>query len=270
MAELNSDICKAIPVADKTASSYVVSAAVAFIKSLFVGRAQLVSDNEPAVKAIVGKVENELSSRLVPATVPRYSSESNGGVESCISRLEGQFRTLRLDLECRYKARITIAHPLWSWLTKWAGFTQARFARRGTGLTAYRTQYDVEYTQEILPFGETCLMRIARPKHRRIRGSILQKGAPGWLRVVWVGRNELSGEHMGLTAEGLQQSRSVRRLPEGSQRMDATLFNSVIGLPWNIIVRQPRAMAGAPPPVATAVPVASGDDGRHQRPQIVF
>ena len=101
-------------------------------------------------------------------------------------------------------------------------------------------------------------MRIARPKHRIIRGGTWHKGQPGWKRVTWVGKSELTGEHLGLSADGLLYSRAVRRLtPEN--RADQALMNAVVGFPWNTTTRRKLARAKAEPaplPVGTLPPLA--------------
>lgn len=103
------------------------------------------------------------------------------------------------------------------------------------------------------------MLLIARPKTRQIRGGILQKGAPGWVKMLWVGRNEESGEHIGLTAEGVQEGRAVRRLME-SDRANMELFGRVPGVPWNTLARRPRMEPIGPPPAPTLAPLASPDE----------
>ncbi len=108
-----------------------------------------------------------------------------------------------------------------------------RFLVKATGLTAYAAVYGEEYRREIVPFGETSMVKIPVPDHRGIRPGVrAHKGDTTWVRAIWLGRSEITDEHLAGTAEGLVRSRTIRRLPKGS-RADRTLLESIQCLPWD-------------------------------------
>ena len=53
-----------------------------------------------------------------------------------------------------------------------------------------------------------------------------------WCDGVWDGRATLSDEHVVLTSQGVQRTRSVKRKLE-SEQFSIEMFNKVAGLPWD-------------------------------------
>ena len=79
----------------------------------------------------------------------------------------------------------------------------------------------------------------------------LAQGNAVFIKGVWVGRSDLSDEHIVLTP-GRVLSRTIRRL-EPSRRHDAGFLDKVKGLPWDAqdgtVRGGPRKEPAPPPPI---------------------
>eukprot|EP00971_Amphidinium_carterae_P220449 4376265-Amphidinium_carterae.1 len=95
-----SQLGKLIQLPDKKTTDYVVFSVVNIIDSLCVQRVVLRSDNEEACKTLGAKVKAKRVQHTDVTYAPRYSSQSKGTVENYIQRMQGQIRTMRLELEC--------------------------------------------------------------------------------------------------------------------------------------------------------------------------
>ena len=171
--DADTGMIESVALPNKKLSPFATQSVTNFIKGLFVHRSKLHSDGEPAIRALVDSIEGALPDRLIPSQAPTYSSSSNAHAEEAISRVQAQFRVLRVALEAMHGVKIDPRHPLWPWAIKHAGWLVSRFQRRSTGLTAWETVHGGNYSGDILPFGEACLARIPRPKTRFTRGSTI-------------------------------------------------------------------------------------------------
>ena len=75
-------------------------------------------DNEPSLKALVNQSLEEIRVKVKVVTQIRvedplrYDSQSNGGIETGIRIIRGQFRTLKLCLDARLGKIVPINHAL--------------------------------------------------------------------------------------------------------------------------------------------------------------
>ncbi len=58
-------------------------------------------------------------------------------------------------------------------MVRHGSWLMTRFLVKATGMTAYAAVYGEEYRREIVPFGETIMIKIPVPDHRRIRPGFL-------------------------------------------------------------------------------------------------
>ena len=88
----------------------------------------LTSDQEPAIRVLI---EDVAGRRSVCSTVLEHSpvgeSASNGAVESSIKSVQGQIRTLKLDLEAHIGKQLLRAGELMPWLIPWAAKLITRY-----------------------------------------------------------------------------------------------------------------------------------------------
>ena len=168
---------RAIPAETTGATDYLASSVADFVEDLFDGRFGLRCDNEASINAVAEKVKAKMPDRVVMENTPRKSSPSYGLAERAIQTIGEQLRTLRDDTHNLYMARITLESTVCPWLVRHAGFCVTRYARGAGGITPLRAAYDRDYTQEIVPFGETALFKIMAPEHRGLlSGRRLYKG----------------------------------------------------------------------------------------------
>ena len=120
--------------------------------------------------------------------------------------------------------------PIWAWLLRHAGWQISRYKQKGDGMKAYKQAYGEHYTHEVVPFAEVVLVRVGSVAFARRK--TLPQGRLGVHQGVWVGRREMSDEHIVLTPGGRVLSRTIRRL-EPSRRHDAGFLGKAKGLPWD-------------------------------------
>ena len=87
-------------------------------------------------------------------------------------------------------------------------------------------------------FSEVC-------KYRLVRGGQF-KPEPLWAKGIWVGKLDLTDEHLILKPGGTAKARSVQQVPE-SDCSDKEFITSCRGLPWNPREDPSRCHLGAPP-----------------------
>ena len=84
-----------------------------------------------------------------------------------------------------------------------------------------------------------------------IQGRTTKSADSRWTAGCWVGRSELSDEHILLTERGIRMTRTVRRVPE-SERWDKKLILAALGVPWNPMTGpgpgRPKRLPPAPAP----------------------
>ena len=110
----------------------------------------LKSDQEPAIEAVNAKIIATRTAPTVPVNSPKGSSQSNGSVENAVQQVEGNVRTLRLALSENLQARISMTHPLTSWLVLHAGLCYNRFQVGHDGKTAYFRNFGKQFDKQLV------------------------------------------------------------------------------------------------------------------------
>ena len=70
------------------------------------------SDHEPAIAAFVEKFAAMREAEIAVETSPRCDSDANGLAERAVQFVEGQLRSMKLNLEERLGARIPVEHQI--------------------------------------------------------------------------------------------------------------------------------------------------------------
>ena len=78
----------------------------------------------------------------------------NGEVERQIQEIQGQIRTIKLNLEANYNTKIKEDHPAIPWLVAHAGSVITRYKIGEDGKTAYQRWKGRKYARAIAEFGE--------------------------------------------------------------------------------------------------------------------
>ena len=249
-AESSTGWLLAIPVLEKGAGALkrVVEQLVRLSLQVAPGQAVLFQgDPEPSIRQIINACE-ACRSRLGLATekrwVPRASHASNGQAEKAIQTIRTNGLTLRSFVEARIGASIEGHRHFYPWVMRHAGFLYNRFSVNPRGATSYELMHGRAFRGQLVPLGEQVLYY--RPsKHR---------GDLQWCRGTWLGVHERNGAHLIGTAEGIHETRSIRRLPE-EQQWDATALLGMKGLPWSYMGRGKRKRPLYTGAAATRVPL---------------
>ena len=105
-----------------------------------VGRFRLRCGNETSIMAVTQTVNALMPDCVVVENTPRHSSASNGLAERATRTNGEQLRTLRYDMQNRYKTRITLESTFWPCMVGHAGFCVTRYARGAGGITPFVRQ----------------------------------------------------------------------------------------------------------------------------------
>ena len=182
-------------------------------------------DQEPALRTMMKRIKMMSGEQCVMEQSPVGESQSNGAIEGSIKIMQGQFRTMRADLETCYKRAIPRTHQCMAWLVRHVGGTMFRESLGTDGMTAYKRIKGREFTKEIIKFGE-CVWYM-RPKSKG-----KAKAMPRWESGVWSGIRDESGEYIIGTEKGYIKVRTVRRKGSEEERWNWEEFDRTRGLPW--------------------------------------
>ena len=148
-------VVRADMVPGKGVNAYAVSRAKSHIQRL--GHKTMVykSDNEPAMVALKGAVKNEVTEDLVMEESPVEDSQANGIIERTNRTVQGQFRTMKSQLEERYKQVVSVSHMCIPWLISHAAMVITLFHVGQDGQTGYQRWKGKAFNKRIPEFGES-------------------------------------------------------------------------------------------------------------------
>ena len=170
-------------------------------------------DPEPSLIKWAESVRSKRTERTVIRSSPRRSHQSNGGVENYQKQLQGQVRTMLAAMQEHTKYRPSADNALMRWIVRHAAWLIPRF--RGSEIQSpfYRAMGG-PYRGKLVEFGETVLAHL--PEVGKGSGNPAPKLADRWKSGVWLGKSDLTDEHLVRTDDGVVYARSVRRLAENS------------------------------------------------------
>lgn len=181
------------------------------------------ADNEKALLRLVDQIIKETPLRIFKETGATRSSSSIGGVSRYAGILAGMVRTLLSQLKDSMGISLMASHPMMAWCVRHACWLLNRFSvRRATGLTPFEATKRHPYRSKMVTFGFPCWLRIpgAEEPGRRI--------APRWIQGLFLGRDTLSDENIGVTNEGIMRSRSLRCVTGISGEEKTSLWDSLV------------------------------------------
>ena len=95
------------------------------------------SDQEPSILALKRAVAAERVGETVPIESPVRASKSNGRMENAVKIWQEQLRTIKHDVESKFKKRIEVDSVLFSWLIPYVTDTMNKYKVGTDGRTAY-------------------------------------------------------------------------------------------------------------------------------------
>ena len=193
--------------------SYATTWAVKMLNFLGLSDIILQCDPEPSLIKWAESVKSKRTERTVIRSSPRRSHQSNGGVENYQKQLQGQVRTMLAAMQEHTKYRPSADNALMRWIVRHAAWLIPRF--RGSEIQSpfYRAMGG-PYRGKLVEFGETVLAHL--PEVGKGSGNPAPKLADRWKSGVWLGKSDLTDEHLVRTDDGVVYARSVRRLAENS------------------------------------------------------
>ena len=181
----------------------------------FLGHSDIIlqCDPEPSFIKWAESVKSKRTERTVTRSSPRRSHQSNGGVENYQKQLQGQVRTMLAAMQEHTQYRPSADNALMRWIVRHAAWLIPRF--RGSEIQSpfYRAMGG-PYRGKLVEFGETVLAHL--PEVGQGSGNPAPKLADRWKSGVWLGKSDLTDEHLVRTDDGVVYARSVRRLAENS------------------------------------------------------
>ena len=229
---------------------YMIRAAVSQIENWGLGRLVLRTDKEPAILALATEIREKRSAPTIVESAPKGAHQAVGGVERANQELGKQIRALKLGLEA-HVGKLPEDHRVMAWLARHAAWLVCRYTvHSSTGKTSFELLRGKPYRGELVEFGELVWAREVSPA---------SKMSARWVSGVWLGKAELSDEHLVGTRTKTQLVRSIRRRPE-AERFNLEELGRYAGMPWDLKEKgedepmQPVAQPGVLPAAAAAVP----------------
>ena len=166
-------------------------------------------DPEPSLIKWAESVKSKRTERTVIRSSPRRSHQSNGGVESYQKQLQGQIRTILAAMQEHTQYRPSEDNALMRWIVRHATWLIPRFRGSEVQSPFYRAMGG-PYRGKLVEFGETVLTHL--PEVGKGSGNPAPNLADRWKSGVWLGKSDLTDEHLVRTDDGVVYARSVRRL----------------------------------------------------------
>ena len=130
----------------------------------------------------------------------------------------------KLALETGIGCRLLLKHPAIVWLVRHVAWLITRHNTGRDGCSPYRRIFGKSYDGSICKFGEQV--------HYKLSGHPSSRVEPRWELGAWVGKTELTDEHLLGTLSGIRNSRTIYRLPK-SHCYSKDALDRIVGTPTN-------------------------------------
>jgi hypothetical protein len=188
------------------------------------------SDQEPAIKALVNDIcMARTGAKTIVENSPVGSKGSNGIVERTVQMVEQYLRTMKSQLDTRYKVDVDIKHPIVTWMCEYSTFLLNRLEVAADGKTSYERCKGKRANVMGLEFAEKIMWKHKSPTAK------LEKLEPRWGHGLFVGVKVSSNEMVIMDEETktVKFTRTVRRVPE-EERWQVENLTWVRAVPWNL------------------------------------
>ena len=156
---------------------------------------------------------------------PVGSSKSNGIVERAIQSVQGVIRTIRSDIEGRWRVKIDATHSIWPWIAEHAGFSLTRFEVGRDGTTAYERLKGKSAKVQGMALAEGILWK-QKASRRTAREIDVHVG--GW-RLLGC-RSDDGGGHRGKSKRRVVDENCSEK--PAKERWDRSNLEMVVAVPW--------------------------------------
>ena len=193
---------------------WVVAAVTKSISDMGYGNVRIAikCDAELAIRAVRDAVSMRRTAPTTPLDSPVREAQGNGGMERAIKTLQGQYRTLLLQLCDKLGEDVKNNIEMLQWLAYWIGMPLNRYMFHDNGKTSYQMTTGHTCRRPIAGVGEKISWKqSAKPGTRK------DKGESEFKHGIFLGLAGKSSEALIGTSEGLQRAYTVRRVPEAER-----------------------------------------------------
>ena len=197
----------------KAMKPWVIGYVHSIICELGYGGVRIAFKSDRAAELI--QLRQEVARLRTAPTVPILSatkeSKSNGDMERAVRTWQGQYRTLKMQVEEMTGSDLPSGHVALQWCAWWAAGILSRFRVRPSGRTPYETTTGHKSKVPIACFGEHILWQ-----SKRVLGDI-GKAESEWYDGIYLGMSGSSSYTLVGTSNGIERTTSFRRHPKGQQ-----------------------------------------------------
>ena len=168
----------------------------------------LKSDQEPAMVELKKEVGIRRAAETVMVESPVRESKSNGSVERAIRTWQGQFRTLRHQLEQRIGKKLKKGSAIMSWLVNFTSEVLSKYKVHSNGRTSYEMMVGHRCKQTVCGFAETVHFKTTTDKNRK------NKMDTEWDIGIYIGTNPRTTEYLVHNETGIISCSTIRRMPD--------------------------------------------------------
>ena len=130
----------------------------------------------------------------------------------------------KLALDAGSGCRLLLKHPAIVWLVRHVAWLITRYNTGRDGCSPFRRIFGKSYDGGICKFGGQV--------HYKLSGHPSSRVEPRWELGAWVGKTELTDEHLLGTISGIRNSRTIYRLPK-SHGYSKDALDRIVGAPTN-------------------------------------
>ena len=194
----------AVDVGSESLSATLLETILAFVEVHGHNVVMLHSDQEPVLVQLLKAVRRRRVKRTLVRDGPRASRQSQGKIENANRVINGVCRAMWLSLDLLREKQPSDSILL-AWLIRHAAWCLTRFQVKTDGRIAFVRVFGKAYTSQVPPFGERVMY-----KYTSVPTSNLDQR---WDHGIWVGKAPMTDEHIILTENGVQNARSLHRVP---------------------------------------------------------
>jgi hypothetical protein len=207
----NESVSAAIVVPSKGPEKYPVAWILKRMQKWGLQAVRLRTDAEASIMALAKAVATSNEQKVLIEVAPVQSHQSMGHVERAHRLLQEQLRVNRFELEEHLKQKLELTVALGSWMVRHASWQLFRFLvhseRHNTG---FERVHGRVYGGALVPFGETVLARVHDDPSLGFHRYSKWEGR--WQFGVWLGKSEMTDEHLVACNDGVKKFRTVRKV----------------------------------------------------------
>ena len=219
----------------------------------------LQADAEPAIQAFIKMCSSKVQGKEIHCRcTPSGSHQSNGQVERWHQTLQGQVKALLLEAQVRFNLPdLSNNWELLSWVVRHAAWLIQRFQPYLRGKTPHEIKHGKKYESDVCCFGECvmCLETVSDAKRDKFKSR--------WLSGMWLGRLDISDEHLvyDVGSKSIKRFRTIRRHSSDVMRWSyAEHITNITLTPWLLKVEGGATGSTVPWSRPGLVPAAKAAD----------